>query len=641
MQSVTAGLAGELVGSLRRGSLTSVSQTFAALRIPNYRLWASGAIVSNAGTWMQRVAQDWLVLTVLTNDSGLAVGITTGLQFAPALLLAPVAGTVADRFDRRRVLQATQLCSGATALALGLLVHSGGARLWMVYVLAGLFGVAAAIDAPARQAFVGELVPREVMSNAVGLNSASFHAGRLIGPGVAGLLIHWLGTGPVFLLNAASYGAVLLSLSRMRLSELYPSPRAPRGRGAVRAGLRYVRGRPDLVLVIAMIGTIGTFSLNFQITTALMARLEFHKGAGEYGLLGSVLAIGSLTGALLAARRSRPTLQVVIGAAFVFGVFSIAAALMPTYLTFALSLPFVGVAALTLMTTANATVQVTTDPVMRGRVMALYMAVFFGGAPLGSPILGWIGERFGARWTILLGGGVAVLTAVAALARVISDRQAFVAPVTDPDGLPMEGEPAHLAVEGEMLDLAAGSGATPHARRVRRQAARVVLLDPDGRVLLMRAFDPAEPGIRFWFTVGGGLDPGEGVVDGALRELHEETGLRLTAADLRGPVHHEDVEFGYGDYWVTQSQEFFVASAPPGWQPVPAALEQGEIDTVDAWSWWSREQLVAHAAGLAHDGPGEPDERVYPAVLAELLARLPALPAQLPAPLSQPSDLAR
>jgi MFS family permease len=386
------------------------------LRIPNYRLWATGALVSNTGTWMQRVAQDWLVLTVLTDNSGVAVGITTGLQFGPIAVLGPVAGAVADRYDRRRLLIATQALSGALALVLGLLVVSGTARLWHVYVLAALLGTVAALDGPARQAFVSEMVPPAALPNAVGLNSASFHGGRLIGPGVAGLLIHWLGTGPVFLINAVSFGAVMLALHRMDAGTLRPVPRVPRGEGSVRAGLRYVRNRPDLVLLLSVVGMVGTFGLNFQLTMALMARTEFGKGAGEYGLLGSIMAVGSLGGALLAARREHPTLRLVLGATTVFGVTSIVAALMPSYLTFAIALIPVGLSALTVMTAANATVQLATAPELRGRVMALYMAIFMGGTPLGAPLVGWVGERFGARWTILLGGSVSIATAAVASA---------------------------------------------------------------------------------------------------------------------------------------------------------------------------------------------------------------------------------
>lgn len=397
-------------------------RTFRSLQIPNYRLWAVGALVSNTGTWMQRVAQDWLVLTVLTPNSGLAVGITTGLQFAPVLLLAPVAGTVADRLQRRRVLVFTQCAAGVLAGILGLLVVFHVAQLWHVYVLATLLGVSAALDAPARHAFVSEMVPVEDLPNAVGLNSASFHAGRLIGPGLAGLLIHWFGTGPVFLINAATFGAVLVSLLRMRVGDLIPAPRAPRGRGAARAGLSYVRHRPDLLLILVIVGMVGAFGLNFQLTTALMARLVFHKGSGEYGLLGSVMAVGSLTGALLAARRERPTLRLVVGATAAFGVFSGIAAVMPSYPLFAIALIPVGLSALTLMTAANSTVQLATAPHLRGRVMAVFMAVFMGGTPLGSPIIGWVGQEFGARWTILVGSFAALLTASGAAAWMVLAR---------------------------------------------------------------------------------------------------------------------------------------------------------------------------------------------------------------------------
>jgi len=393
-----------------------VSPTFRSLRIFNYRVWAAGAIVSNTGTWMQRVAQDWLVLTQLTDDSGIAVGITTGLQFAPMLLLAGVTGVVADRFPRRRVLAFTQSAMGLLGLALGVLVLTDVVQLWHVYLLAGLLGVAAAFDGPARQTFVSEMVGRDDLSNAVGLNSASFHAARIAGPAAAGLLIALVGTGWVFVINAASFAATLAALARMRSRELRPQPRAGRESGQVREGIAYVRGRPDLLLILGVVGLVGTFGLNFMLTTALMARLEFDRGAGEFGLLNSIMAVGSLSGALLAARRERPTLRLVVLATAAFGVFSLVAAAMPSYWTFAIALVPVGVASLTLMTAANATVQMSTAPEMRGRVMALYMAIFMGGTPLGSPLVGWVGETFGARWSIVLGGVVSLLTAAVAAA---------------------------------------------------------------------------------------------------------------------------------------------------------------------------------------------------------------------------------
>lgn len=388
--------------------------TFASLSFRNYRLWFAGALVANVGTWMQRVAQDWLVLTQLSDESGVAVGITTALQFAPFLVVAPYAGVIADRVDRRKLLMATQAAQGVLAAALGVLVLLGHAQLWQVYVFAGLLGVVAAIDAPVRQTFVAQLVPASRLSNAVGLNSASFNAARLIGPGVAGLLIAWVGTGWVFVINAVSFAATIGALLAMRVSELQPMPSAPRAKGQLRAGVGYVRRRSDILLIMVVVGVVSTFGLNFQLTSAMMARTEFGRGAGEYGVLGSVLAIGSLAGALLAARRERPRVRLVIGSAFAFGLATGAMALMPSYLTYALASIPVGLASLTMMTAANATIQMSTDPAMRGRVMALYMMVFQGATPVGSPVVGWIGEAFGARWAIGIGSITALLVAAGA-----------------------------------------------------------------------------------------------------------------------------------------------------------------------------------------------------------------------------------
>jgi len=397
-----------------------VSPTFRALRVRNYRVYAAGAFVSNTGTWMQRVAQDWLVLQ-LTGNSGAALGITTGLQFLPILLFSPLAGVVADQFPKRKVLVATQLMMAVPAALLGLLAVTGTAQTWHVYVLAFCFGVGTAFDAPARQSFVVEMVGTDDLANAVGLNSASFNSARIVGPAVAGLLIAALGsgvnaTGWAILLNAVSYLAVLGSLRALDGSRLHPSTPSPRGRGAVREGMRYVRARPDLMLLLATVFFVGTFGLNFQMTTALMATEVFAKGAAEYGVLGSIMAIGSLGGSLLAARRSNPRLRLVVGAALVFAAVEIVLGLMPTYLTFALLLPVVGVFALTMITSANAMIQLTVAPEMRGRVAALYLMIFMGGTPAGAPVIGWIGEEFGARWTLIGGGLITLLGTAVALA---------------------------------------------------------------------------------------------------------------------------------------------------------------------------------------------------------------------------------
>ncbi len=390
-----------------------MSPTFRALSNHNYRLYATGGVVSNIGTWMQRVAQDWLVLQ-LTGNNGTALGITTGLQFLPILLLSPYAGLVADRFPKRRLLQVTQVMMAVPALLLGLLALTGVAQPWHVYTLALLFGVGTAFDAPARQSFVNEIVGPDNLTNAIGLNSASFNFARIIGPGAAGVLIATFGggvaaTGAVIIVNGISYGAVVYALQRMRVSDLDTPAPAARDKGMIGDGMRYVRERPDLMLILTIVFFAGTFGFNFQMTSALMATEIFHKGAGEYGILGTTMAVGSLTGALLAARRGRPRHRLVIGAAVAFGLAEIVAGVLPSYLTFLLWTPAIGVFAITMANSANATVQLSVSPLMRGRVMALYMMIFMGGTPLGAPIVGWVGQTFGARWTLIGGGGVTVL----------------------------------------------------------------------------------------------------------------------------------------------------------------------------------------------------------------------------------------
>ncbi len=436
---------------MRAKFASNFTAVFAALRIRNYRLFATGSLVSNTGTWMQRVAQDWLVL-VLTGSAG-ALGLTTGLQFLPIVLFSPIAGVIADRYPKRRVLFVTQLAMGATAGALGLLAVTGLVQAWHIYVLAFLFGSASAIDVPARQAFVNEMVGRDQLPNAIGLNSASFNLARMIGPAVAGLLIAWMGegvaaTGWVILLNATSYVAVITSLTRMKADELTPAPPIPRAKGQLRDGLRYVRSRPDIMLVLAIVFFAGTFGLNFQMTTALMATDVYGKGAGEYGALGSILAIGSLSGSLLAARREVSRQRLIAVAAVAFGVSVMLAGLMPSYLTFALMLPVCGFTALTLITAANAFVQMTAAPQMRGRVMALYMAIFMGGTPLGAPTLGVIADHLGARWTLVGGGFLTILGSVAATVLFARRQGVVVTPHLRPR--------PHLAIDARPTDEVIG-----------------------------------------------------------------------------------------------------------------------------------------------------------------------------------------
>ncbi|RFA14468.1 MFS transporter [Subtercola boreus] len=383
---------------------------FRSLSDYNYRVWFGGAIVSNVGTWMQRTAQDWIVLTQLTHNDAVAVGVVMALQLGPQLLLVPWTGLVADRVDRRKLLMATQGVMGILGLALGLIVLSGGAQLWQVYVFALLLGITSAFDAPARQSFVSNLVSDSNLSNAVALNSASFNAARMIGPAVAGVLIAVVGSGWVFLINAVSFAAVLVSLTRMRKENLRVPRRSKAGPGQLLDGFRYVSKRPDIVIVLVVIAIIGTFGLNFQIFTSTMTTGTFHLDSTAFGLLSSVLAVGSVAGALLSARRERPRLRLVFASSALFGSSCLLAAVSPTYLTFALCLVLLGFAAQTLMTTANGAVQMTTAPEFRGRVMALYMAIFMGGTPIGAPIVGLVANTLGPRWAI----GVAAVAGFAA-----------------------------------------------------------------------------------------------------------------------------------------------------------------------------------------------------------------------------------
>jgi MFS family permease len=392
-----------------------VSSMFRSLAVPNYRLWFAGALVSNIGTWMQRTAQDWIVLTELTDHDAAAVGIVMALQFGPTLVLSPYAGVLADRYDKRKLLMVTQSVMGLLGLLLGLLVITGVAHLWHVYAFALLLGVAAALDGPARQAFVSEIVSDANLANAVALNSASFSAARMIGPAVAGVLIAAIGTGWVFLLNAVSFLAVLASLRAMRADALHPAPPSARGPGRLREGLRYVAGRGDIVIILVIVFLVGTFGYNFPIFTSTMATVEFSAGAAAFGLLSSFLALGSVTGALLSARRERPRMRSVFVGAALFGATVLLAALAPSYLLFAGALTLVGIVSQTLMTAANSTVQLTTDPAMRGRVMALYMAIFVGGTPLGAPVVGWVANAFGPRWAMGVGAASGLLAALLAV----------------------------------------------------------------------------------------------------------------------------------------------------------------------------------------------------------------------------------
>ena len=387
---------------------------FRSLRTHNYRVWAAGAFVSNVGTWVQRTAQSWLVFTELTHHNASAVGAVMALQFGPQLLLLPWTGFAADHLNQRKLLMATQATMGGLAGALGLITVLGFVQLWHVYVFAFLFGCAAAFDAPVRQVFVAELVGDDDLPNAVALNSTSFNAARMIGPAIAGAVIATLGTGVAFLINGASFAAVLCSLFALRASDLKPHPRANRVKGSFTEGFRYAWGRPDLRAILIILFLIGTFGLNFQIFISTMAVRVFHADAGGYGLLSSIMAIGTVAGSLLAARGRAQFRTLPVGAAL-FGIGCALAAAAPTYWMFAAALVVIGAAALSVTTATNTLMQLSTAPAMRGRVMALRVGVALGGTPIGAPIVGWVADNLGPRWALGVGAASGFAGAIIAL----------------------------------------------------------------------------------------------------------------------------------------------------------------------------------------------------------------------------------
>jgi MFS family permease len=391
--------------------------TFRALRVPNYRRYAGANLVSQTGTWMQRIGQDWLVLQI-SDGSGVALGVITALQFGPSLL-SMVGGVLADRYDKRRLLMITQTLMGILALVLGILVATDVVALWHVFVLAAGLGVVAAADVPIRQSFVSELVGTGLVTNAVSLNSTIFNGARLVGPAVAGSLIAAAGgdTAPAFFINAASFLVTLVALGSMRADQLHASPPVARAPGQLREGLRYTWEHADLRLAMAIAFVVGTFGFNFQVTIALMARVEFDLGAAAFGLLSTAFAVGSLAGALLSARRTaRPRPRFLVGSVLVFGILTVVTGAMPSYWSFAALLVPTGAAALVFSVANNTFVQLGVDPQMRGRVMALYFMCFLGGTPVGAPLIGWIGEHLGARWSLVVGGAVVVVAGLGALA---------------------------------------------------------------------------------------------------------------------------------------------------------------------------------------------------------------------------------
>jgi MFS family permease len=382
--------------------------TLRSFKHRNYRILYPANAVSNIGTWAQRVAQDWLVLEL--TGSSLYLGIVTGLQFAPALLFSMQGGKMADRFNKRMVLIYCNLGGFISSLALGLLIVTDLIQLWHVFFFAFTLGLASALDAPVRQAFTSEIVGKADLPNAVSLNSANFNAARLIGPGLSGLLIAAFGTGPSFLLNAISFLGVIAALYAIREGELFIEAK-PNLDSKVREAIAYIRARPDLYGTMIVVFFATTFGFNFAIYNALMTTKVFGLGVEVFGALGSILAIGSLAGALVSAKfeRKRTPKQVMFGV-MGFGVALMFGSQSPNFTVYAVILPFTGFVALLTMITANSLMQVRTDPVIRGRVMGVYLTVFLGGTPIGSPILGALAGAIGIRWTMLICGGITALS---------------------------------------------------------------------------------------------------------------------------------------------------------------------------------------------------------------------------------------
>jgi len=387
---------------------------FASLAVPNYRKYFFGALVTNVGSWMQLTAQSWLVLTVLTKESLFDLGLVTALQNLFIPILAPWAGTLADRLPKRRILMVTVTLTGLNALALAILVDTQHVSLAIVYWLALIQGIVSGFDMPARQAMASEMVSDAMIPNAVGLNGTSFNTARLIGPGLAGLVMGAFGFTPVLYLNAIGAAGMLWALATMNRDQLHTAPIKREG-NSVADGLRFIKNRKDILLVMIIVFMVATFSMNFQVINAAMAASVFHRGASQFGLLGTLLAIGTLAGALMAARSQRPRLRTIMIGLFGLAAFSMALAMSPHYVAYGILLMPVGYCMLAITNTANSTVQLSTPAVLRGRVMAVYMAVLNGGAPIGASLIGWIGTVLSPEWAILIGAIVAGVTGVGAL----------------------------------------------------------------------------------------------------------------------------------------------------------------------------------------------------------------------------------
>ena len=423
-----------------------------ALAVRNYRLYFAGQLVSVAGTWMQTVAQSFLVLRL--TGSGTALGLATAARFLPMFIFGPVGGLIADRMDKRRVLYITQSLSGLLAAVFAVLIATDVIEMWMVYLLALALGIVNVFDNPARQSFIAEMVRPKDLSNAVTLNSVSLNMARVFGAGAGGVFVAALGLAACFAINAVSFVAVLITLAMMRSDDLYPSLPVSKEKGQVRAGLRYVRRTPELIVPLVMIAVIGTLAWEFQVTLPLMARDAFHRGAGTYGLMGSVMGAGAVVGGLIAASRPNPRARALSVAAIGWGIAILAAALAPTLPLELIVLVFVGYGSITFNSMAKTTLQLAAVPVMRGRVMALWALAWLGSTPIGGPIVGWVGQTLGARWALLLGGLPTVLIGVIAwpaLARI--DQRSAVPVASNEQPFPETSTPNGVAPTGRAPGL--------------------------------------------------------------------------------------------------------------------------------------------------------------------------------------------
>jgi MFS family permease len=383
---------------------------FAALAVPNFRRYVSGQSLSLIGTWVETVAQALLVLQL--THSGIILGLTTAARYAPVLLLSPYAGLLVDRHSKRRVLLVTQAGLGLVSATLGALVLTGNVRLWQVVVLAVLFGIFSAVDNPARQAFVQEMVGRDLVRDAVTLNTTTVNVARVIGPAIAAVLVGTVGIGWCFVVNAASFGFVILSLLSLNTRRLHPVPPVPRGRGQLRAGLRYAAGVPAIIRPLLMMALVGTFTFEFEVSLPLLAETTFHGTAATYSWLIGALGAGAVLGGLYAARSARIGVARLVRAAIGYAIAVGLVAVAPTLATAIAACVLVGVASVLFLTTGNATIQLASDPEYRGRVTALWSMALVGSTPIGSPVIGALSDVAGPRYALGLGAAACLAAAV-------------------------------------------------------------------------------------------------------------------------------------------------------------------------------------------------------------------------------------